>query len=54
MPAQLKMVSVMTAPPMRVMKSTGTTEASGISALRNAWRTITTRSERPLARAVRM
>ena len=31
-----------------------TIEASGISALRSACRTMTTRSERPLARAVRM
>ena len=54
MPAQLKMVSVITAPPIMVMKSTGTIEASGSKALRSACRTITRRSERPLARAVRM
>ena len=34
--------------------STATTVASGIIALRKPWRTITVRSVRPLARAVRM
>ncbi|MNC81355.1 hypothetical protein D3C75_1344620 [compost metagenome] len=54
MPLQAKMRSVMIAPPNRAAMSSGTTVASGIRALRNACRVVTTRSERPLARAVRM
>ena len=54
MPDQLKTVSVSTAPPIRVMMSTGTIEASGSRALRSACRMITVRSVRPLDRAVRM
>ena len=54
MPNQSKTVSVSTAPPSSVMMSTGTIEASGSSALRNACRMITVRSVRPFDRAVRM
>ena len=46
--------SVITAPPMMPPMSNATIVAIGMSALRNAWRTTTVRSVRPLARAVRM
>src|SRR5699024_2689079 len=49
MPFQPKIVSVITAPPIIETMSTGTTDASGSSALRRAWRMITVRSLRPLA-----
>ena len=54
MPDQPNTVSVMTAPPSSVMMSTGTIEASGSRALRNACRMITVRSVRPFDLAVRM
>ncbi|MNY74521.1 hypothetical protein D3C86_2135700 [compost metagenome] len=54
MPGQLKMVSVITAPPKRVGMAIMTTVTTGIKALRRAWRAMTRRSPSPLARAVRM
>ena len=54
MPGQLKIVSVTIAPPNRKAISRATFVTIGSSALRNAWRKITTvRPARPLARAVR-
>ena len=46
--------SVITAPPSKAPISVAMSVAIGMSMLRKAWRTTTVRSDRPLARAVRM
>jgi hypothetical protein len=52
-PFHWKMVSVMIAPLSKKPKSKATAVVSGIRALRIAWRRMTRRSDKPLARAVR-
>ncbi|MNU11608.1 hypothetical protein D3C72_2595970 [compost metagenome] len=51
MPGKEKTVSMTTTPPRLRPKSMASTVMVGSSALRSAWRTITTFSGRPLARA---
>ena len=53
MPFHPKTVSVRTAPPMRPAKSKATIVVIGMRALRKACLVMTTRSDRPLDRAVR-
>ena len=53
-PSHSNTVSVITAPPMMPLMSKATIVASGMRALRKAWRTTTVRLVRPFARAVRM
>jgi len=52
-PGQAKIVSVMTAPPMRNPTRRPITVTTGIAAFFITWRQITARSARPLLRAVR-
>ena len=52
MPGQVNTVSVITAPPTSSGSDRPMTVTIGISALRNAWRTTTTRGARPFASAV--
>ena len=52
-PFHPKMVSVIAAPPMMPPISKAISVVIGIMALRKAWRMMTVRSLRPLARAVR-
>ena len=54
MPGMLNTVSVRIAPPTRMPMSRPSTVTTGVIAERAPWRKITRRSERPLARAVRM
>ena len=53
-PGQENTVSVSTAAPMTVPKSMPMRVMTGSMALRRPWRATTSRSRRPLARAVRM
>ena len=54
MPGMLKTLSVRIAPPTRMPMSRPSTVTIGVSAERAPWWKITRRSDRPLARAVRM
>ena len=54
MPFRLNTCSVTTSPPIRNANSRPITVTTGSIALRSAWRTTTSRSYTPLARAVRM
>ena len=53
-PGRLKICSVMTAPPTSVARSRPAAVTIGVKPARKAWRRMTSRSDRPLARAVRM
>ena len=54
MPGQPNTCSTTTEPPMMWGMCPSTVVSTGVSAPRKAWRTMTARSPRPLARAVRM
>ena len=53
MPGQPNTCSTTTEPPMMWGMCPSTVVSTGVSAPRKAWRTMTARSPRPLARAVR-
>jgi hypothetical protein len=54
MPGRANMVSVISAPENRAPNDNASTVKVGASAPRSAWRRTTSRSDRPLARAVRI
>jgi hypothetical protein len=54
MPCRAKAISITTAPASRRRNCNPTTVTTGMRAFFRAWRVITARSARPLARAVRM